>query len=155
MPGGSTNSPSANAVTSPASLPLCLLAARSCFGLSVGEPGRQLESGVKGSPHGRASSCEGLFVGSTWLWLFLLWGAPWTGDSEIGTGVGGLVFSESGNCSLDVALEAPAPMTRCCSSMIFWRYFPCASIRSCSCLCTCKRCLLVQITQESCTWFLQ
>jgi hypothetical protein len=127
---GRAKSSSANAVPSPVLLPFCLLTGRSCLGLSTGEPGRQLESGVRGSPLGRGSSCEALLLGSS-----LLNGTAWSGDSDVRTGDEGL------------ALEAPAPAMHCCSSMIFWRYFPCASIRSCSCLCTWTGYLSAKITQ--------
>lgn len=131
-----------------APLPRCLFAALSCFGLAVGEPGWQLESGVSGSWRDRESSRWGLLVASFCPPLSLFEGTPWVGDSDVGAGVEGSVLSESGNWSLGNVTEAPAagvsdftPPRRCCSSMIFLRYLPCASMRNCSCLCTWRECL--------------
>lgn len=108
-------------------------------GLSKGEPARQLESGVKGS---RQSSCEEMVLNKPLSALSRI------GDSEVGTGVEGSVLLESWYGSPGAGPRAPnlpdspsTPLSRCCSSMIFWRYLPWASIRSCSCLCTCRHVL--------------
>lgn len=69
-----------------------------------------------------------------------------SGDSEVGAGVAGwsVLLSDSWQLSTDARAETPepgtserTPLSRCCSSIIFFKYLPWASMRSCSCLCTC------------------
>ena len=66
----------------------------------------------------------------------------------MGAGVGGSFLSVSGQFSPEAGAEkeeatgaAPerTPLSFCCSSIIFFKYLPWASIRNCSCLCTCIR----------------
>lgn len=135
---------------SPASpLPGCLLAdAPSRFGLSGGElVARQLESGVSGSRHEERDSSLVMTSKAAPATPAprALAGLSLSGDSEVGAGVEGSVLSAPSRLSSAAAgLEgsdpgaSPSPMLRrCCSSMIFFRYLPWASIRSWSCLWTC------------------
>lgn len=114
----------------------------SAFGLSAGESTWQAESGVKGSWRDeKDSSMERLLAG-----VHSLAALSSRGHSEVGAGVAGSVLlSDSGQLSSDKRAKCPepgasewTPLSRCCSSIIFFKYLPCASIRNCSCLCTCR-----------------
>jgi len=122
-------------------LTICFFSDLSPLGLSAGEPVLQRESGVNGSCwEENDSSIERLFVGAHSLATL-----SWRGDSEVGAGVAGSVLlSDTGQLSPDTGAETPepgtssrTPLNRCCSSIIFFKYFPWASMRNCSCLCTC------------------
>lgn len=121
------------------------LAELSCLGLVEGELTWQPESGVNGSRREEnESSHEMLLKAPLASPSSLPMDFSWPGDSEVGAGVEGSVFSESGHWSPEAGagMSAPGksastPLSRCCSSMIFFRYFPWASILSCNCLCTC------------------
>lgn len=127
---------------------LCFFVDLSPLGLA-GELAWQPESGVKGSCWDeKDSSTERLLSGTRSLAVL-----SWRGDSEVGAGVAGSVLSESGLLSPDTrAVESPepgaserTPLSRCCSSIIFFKYLPWASIRNCSCLCTCCTLKLVKL----------
>lgn len=121
-------------------LNLCFFIGLSAFGLSAGEITWQSESGVKGSWRDEQdSSTERLLAGARSLIAL-----SWMGHSEVGAGVAGSTWSDSGQSSPDARVEFPGPgasertpPSRCCSSIIFFKYLPCASMRNCSCLCTC------------------
>lgn len=132
----------------------CLFIGCPCIGLSDGEVLRALESGVSGSWWDVNDSSWDKHLKSP---LVAPWspaaaaaaaaGLSWRGDSEVGAGVEGSVFSsESRPPEHDTRPGAPAtqgvsestPLSRCCSSMIFLRYLPWASILSWSCLWTCQ-----------------
>ena len=131
----------------PGMAPTCsLLVELSCLGLDEEERTWQLESGVSGSRwEDNESSHEMLLKMASVSPLSLPMALSWMGDSEAGAGVDGSVFSESKQWPTGVGAVVPAPgnsastpLSRCCSSMIFFRYLPWASILSCSCLCTCQ-----------------
>lgn len=119
---------------------LCFLINLSSLELSDGELIGQPESGVNGSWREEKDSSMERLAGARSL-------AVWScrGASEVGAGVAGSVlFSESGQLSPDTGPGTPesdvserTPLSRCCSSIIFFKYLPWASIRSCSCLWTC------------------
>lgn len=75
----------------------------------------------------------------------------WMGHSEVGAGVAGSTLSDSRQVSPEARVfpgpgaSERTPLSRCCSSIIFFKYLPCASIRNCSCLCTCSALLNYQL----------
>ncbi|WVY95277.1 hypothetical protein V8G54_034365 [Vigna mungo] len=126
----------------------CFLVDLSPLGLSAGEPTWQPESGVNGSWCDEKDSIERLFTGTRSLAAFS------------GSGVdGSVLLSGSWHTSPGTTATTPVsgasertPLSRCCSSIIFFRYLPWASIRNCSCLCTCftlKYKITIQIINQS------
>lgn len=121
---------------------LCFFDDLSPSELFIGEVSRQPESGVRGSCCEENDwSIERLLLRPCSCTDVSIWG-----DSDVGAGVPGSVrLSESRPLSPAAEGVTPesgtserTPLSRCCSSIIFFKYFPCASILSCSCLWTCK-----------------
>ena len=102
---------------------------------------RQLESGVNGSRQEERDSS--LFMMRDKISHALpAVDFSFKGDSDVGAGVEGSVFSgpRIGGEVFEGSETGPSPrpmLIRCCSSMIFFRYSPWASILSWSCLWTC------------------
>lgn len=121
-------------------VPCCFLTSCSSLSGLSGEPAQQ-ESGVIGSWREENNLSRGIILTSSKLTLWLLVPLPSMRVSEVEAGVGGSVLS-SGWYVVVVSPSPDAPvstlLSRCCSSTIFFRYLPWASILSCSCLWTYK-----------------
>lgn len=120
----------------------CFFIGFSLLGLTAGEETRHPESGVSGSWRevAKDSSLERLSEGP--LRVRSSGTLSWRRVSEVAAGVEGSVLSsDPGKWSpwtKEPGGSPSTPLRRCCSSIIFFRYFPWASMRSCSCLWTCN-----------------
>lgn len=119
----------------------CFFEELSPLGLSISEVSWQSESGLRGEwCEENDSSIERLLVEVCAFTGLSTWGA-----SDDGAGVpGSVLLSDSGPLSPVGRAVTPepgtserTPLNRCCSSIIFFKYLPWASILSCSCFCTC------------------
>lgn len=119
----------------------CFFADLTPLGLSSGELLWQPESGVRGSWREENDSSIEILLARAFSFASL----SNSGVSEVGAGVAGSVLmSDAGQLSFDAGADNPepvpserTPLSRCCSSIIFFKYLPWASMRNCSCLCTC------------------